>query len=247
MRLRKPTAFLILIIILLGDTVKSQGCTEDCIKCSSLNQCQQCRNNYDISGGTCVQLVDIYCTKIGSTRTSCSACASGYYILNNRCRICSVPGCKTCNTDPNKCDVCYEGQFRTIESSGNVNCNSKCQVTNCSECQTDITKCQNCLPGFRLSSDKTTCTACNTANCSGCPVSETICTACNKDYFLDGNGCTLCPYGCESCPNLSSCNFCDESFNFFMKSDNKCYLRSDSTIISPTLLLVLISLLSLIY
>ena len=86
-----------------------------------------------MQGTECIKLVDIYCIKIGSLRTSCSVCASGYRIVSDRCRICEVPGCKVCSTNIGTCDECYEGQFKSSSTS----CTQKCSVSNCANCQAD--------------------------------------------------------------------------------------------------------------
>jgi len=216
------------VVSILATSVLS--CGTDCLKCSNENKCEVCRQNYDKEDGSnvCFKLVDLYCIKADqlagtNIRASCSQCASGYRLENNKCRICEISGCKNCTTDISKCDECYEGQLKTVDRAIQ-SCDTKCGVENCAKCLLRD-KCDSCMSGYFLSSDGKNCTSCTKSNCDRCAISPQYCSRCKTDYLLDGEICTLCPYGCANCTDLNTCQLCDDQYGFYMKSDGKCYFR----------------------
>lgn len=215
-RTRHSSTISISIIMVSISQTLSQKCNFACITCSPTGNCLSCAAGYKIDQGACKKIGPAYCIE-ANTENICTKCRPGFRLEQGNCIICSVSGCKDCNTNQNGCDICYEGKFF---KSGN--CNSVCSVGNCSLCASRIDRCDTCLEGFRLNSAKTACEPCGIQHCKSCNIDSRICTECITDYFLDGENCTLCPFGCGQCTNSTSCQQCDERFGYYMRSDLTC-------------------------
>lgn len=202
--------------ILLLPLALAQQCTQTCTACSTSGGCLTCLTGYRPVQATCQQIGIPFCIQL-NTQNSCTRCREGYRLQSGNCVICSVTGCKKCDSNISTCDECYDGLFFR-----EGNCATRCTVGNCSLCKSSVETCDRCLEGFRLNQGKTQCQTCGIANCKNCDVDTRICTDCKKDYFLDGEDCTLCPFGCANCTNSTSCQLCDEQFGYYMKTDLTC-------------------------
>ena len=211
----KNTALVLCLLICY-----SKSCGTNCVSCDSTNSCTQCKQGYSLVTGQCSKIETEFCTQIDFER-NCVACASGYLLQNGHCKICQVPGCMDCSANIATCVTCYPGLFFNGQ-----NCLTSCAVDNCGECQANVNQCTQCLDGHRLINNNASCEKCSIDNCTRCNISARICTECAKDYFLDGEICTLCPFGCADCADATKCNRCDEDFKFYMDQNQKCLGRA---------------------
>lgn len=200
----------------LISTIKAQQCSETCVNCSPAAGCQTCITGYRAVQGTCQQIGIPFCIELNA-ENACIKCRDGYRLQGGSCIICDITGCKRCDTSISGCDECYERRFFKEGS-----CSSLCTVGNCTNCKSNIDRCDTCQEGFRLNTDKTACEPCGILYCKSCDVDTRICTDCKKNYFLDGEACTLCPFGCANCVNSTSCQLCDQQYGYYMKNDLTC-------------------------
>ena len=152
-------------------------------------------NNIQITLDAC----DFSCIACsGPSNTQCSACASGWYLVNTTCILCDA-ACSVCSGPGNTaCSSCNVGWY-LIDTTCTL-CNSAC--SNCTG--PSATECSSCNTGWYL--NDTTCTPCNSA-CGACTGPDiTNCTSCNSGWLLDETTCgTSCPTGYYGNTTTNTC------------------------------------------
>ena len=198
----------------------NQECNSRCITCDTTNSCKTCIKGYTPIEGTCKKISTPFCIEINSSN-KCLKCTTGYRLENLECKKCSVGGCKNCTENTKTCDECYEGYFFQ-----DLSCKTRCTVSNCAVCKSRVTSCDLCFSGYRQNSTKNGCEKCLIPNCANCDRDTRICERCQKNYYLDGEDCVLCPFGCRNCRNNTFCQTCDDEFGYFMTSGLTCVMGS---------------------
>ena len=101
-----------------------------------------CGSYYGLTNGyntPCIKCLDSFCLYCGSNYSACSACISGYVLVNLTCTPCFTT-CLTCQTSTTNCTSCIMGYY--LSNNTCVKCSP-----NCSTC-TNATSCQNCAVGY---------------------------------------------------------------------------------------------------
>jgi len=109
------------------------------------NLCQKCNSNYQLnSAGSCVA-IDKIVNCASQLDYTCSACVSGYSLVNNQCVV-PIENCATVNGLV--CAKCNTGFAVTADGK----CAAIPKVPNCVS-QVDYT-CESCVDGFALSNNQ---------------------------------------------------------------------------------------------
>ena len=183
---------------------KCDKCPEDCITCSSVNNCTKCPDGR--YGSVCERQCMSDCILCGSTGLSCEECKSDYFLRDSRCHKCDE-GCSACwwmkiarVTD---CTQCKEGYYRDkIEGRFIYKC-FKCPA-GCSSCNI-FGDCESCFEGFNLFSR-----SCCPKTCHGCKNAQD-CTSCIDGYY--GPSCSSkCFETCLKCSNGQTCEACKPGY-----------------------------------
>lgn len=208
----------------------------NCIDCSGTSTsnitCVSCIGGYYFDGTSCLQCTP-YCSSCVNG-TSCTNCTSPFiytssngtcncdtansYMLNptgTTCVLCSdyIPNCVTCTISPLACTDCADPYY--VDASNTC---TQCPP-GCPSCTVPTVCDVACLTGY-TGVDCTTCSGCvacpgptGIAYCATC--TGATCDSCDVGYFMDtGPTCTLCPSGCITCSNLTSCGSCALPFIF---------------------------------
>ncbi|TNJ28141.1 High cysteine protein [Giardia muris] len=190
---------------------------ENCIEAKADGTCSKCADEYFLDT-TCKKCSAGCKTCTDATATTCSACMPGYKHDSSAktCTACTVPGCKTCDTDVATCTKCLDGYHSTTAAgSSSVTCTA-CDLQNCEACNTDKSQCEACKSGFgptyNSSLSITTCSECSD-NCESCLDlglgSGLVCVGCPtgknpiNGECVDANTkiCTGSSGSCTSCLN----------------------------------------------
>ncbi len=212
-----------------------QGCSLNCLSCTSPTVCTQCLSGYTLftqNGQTlCVPCTTSCRTCADGQPASCMSCGVGFYLSGNSCTQCST-NCGSCTAAG--CISCVDGFFLTSTQTCAPNC-----VLPCATCSTITpTKCQSCIAGYMLNEVSNTCNQVITCNgpCIVCPLGYTLnsgkciqctannCQTCNPNspgqcysclpgYFLNGNNqCQACPLNCTTCFSNTGCLTCANGY-----------------------------------
>ena len=218
-------------LLLSNGTTVCWKCNQDCLKCSSPNECTKCKSFYSYNK-TCLENCPLgtykddmnkicedcykYCTSC-TGRDKCGGCIAGFYLKNGNC----IGDCGNNffkNNITQTCDVCL------------TNCD-KCEDSkNCTKCKAEY----NFIGGTRGESDKcdskcpsgstpvnNICVNCKATNCTTCPIVST-CTNCSNNFFLKEGGCVVnCGDGYYS-NSLGACIPCEDKYCKICDKD-KCY------------------------
>ena len=183
-------------------------------------KCIECKNNYFIHEGRCMESCPGTCSNCTYENGNkiCNECIDGYYLKNleygNTCEKCPE-GCKACTSEYN-CTQCMDGyksiQVNETPEDSNFpfpiyityDCEKYCVIGNDYKCKScDFNKkdkCKECNTGYYLPNDvvdKSKCYRCS-YDCISCYGDwyDPICTKCSSGYYL--------PIGY----NKRYCNYC---------------------------------------
>lgn len=191
-------------------------CNLECNNClHAPNLCMSCQPGfYQVAPyGRCLPCP--YFCELCTNPNNCTSCAPAYYLQNNRCLVCSVAYCFSCEASgtSNVCTLCMSGYY--LSSTGASTQCLPCQQANCSVC-TNKTACELCDEGYFLVNGS--CQAC-LSGCETC-VNSTTCTDCFNGLYLNQNStlCILCPQGCDTCVSSSICRSCEAGY--YLQSNN---------------------------
>lgn len=182
------------------------NCTETCSTCTSLTDCQSCKDGTFMLDSSCLK-----------------ECPTSTYQDSNQCLYCP-DGCLTC-TGNSTCLQCYDGWFfdsdlclqtcplGKYDSGGNcTSCSMGCLTCN------NATICSQCDEHYYLNND--TCEKCSypcsicsdSDNCEACAegfyeLNQTCIEECPKFFGPKDGHCEACPTRCEVCSegNCSKC------------------------------------------
>jgi hypothetical protein len=210
-------------------------CGDNCLECTSVNNCQTCKFPHILHDGKCVNRCPNY---FASVNGKCTRCAGG------QCLECSdkdVNECKKCEFPSilhnGKClTQCPSGHYKKDSDNSCAKCADgcqKCDKERCIQCNHGLkikdTSCvSNC--GNNFYDTGRTCIACSDLNCIKC-APQNKCKTCNKSTFLfkqtgqckdtcpDGfyansqtNTCKHCSEGCQKCTSNGKCFTCKKGF-----------------------------------
>lgn len=187
---------------------KCYPCLYPCLSCS-INICYSCNttgNLYVLFNRTCVPCSNISilgkcsaCLQATATLYNCTQCATGSFINNSICLLCSPP-CLACNNS----SVCLSCNASLSFLTVNKTC-ALCS-TAMPNCQTCLNQsiCLNCSYGFVVAyeTDIGTCVACDRFhdNCENCTISK--CLICKLGSSMVNSICQInlnCTSNCLSC------------------------------------------------
>ncbi|MBQ8847806.1 MAG: hypothetical protein IJ003_02570 [Candidatus Gastranaerophilales bacterium] len=176
--------------------------TSNCLECTDLSTCIQCKAGYYLSSGKCV------------------ACEAGYKCDGKNRVACSGADEFQDATAQSECKLCKAVYGDMYQKASNTGCKQiKCPdngqyILNkvCTDCPID-TKCDgmnkySCETGYGANKKSTSCTKCSSVltACAECTDLNT-CTACQSGYYLSGGKCYTCGAGtyingttCTPCP-----------------------------------------------
>ena len=230
--------------------VAGYGCNDqNCQFCSGPQSCGQCKpgyqiGNYPATGSinsvrlcrplicpynvtNCMSCSLSYDSNFNFQKTLCSACNSGFILVNGYCvanlvaPTCSVSNCNSCSYN-NFCKLCNSGF--SLTSYGTC-VPTQCTVANCASCSLNYI-CQQCNTNYTLALSPlqlTSATAygfaswaltqqcvpntvsCNVANCAYC-LSANQCASCATGYDFSASNSNLCVASC----NVANCFQCTE-------------------------------------
>ncbi|KAL4497164.1 hypothetical protein ABPG72_019484 [Tetrahymena utriculariae] len=197
----------------------------------------------------------MFCDTIDS---KCSTCITNYYLYNSQCssqqpagtycsfdqanhyyncEICSISGCKQCNSIQNQCSTCSSNQFMYNNNCypsqpAGTNCKlsndnfficSQCKQSGCLKCQNNINECSSCSASQFLFNFK----------CYDQQPPGTICDQ-NGGNQQNYNYQNCAIQGCKDCnTNINQCSSCQSGEYFydsqcFKKQPNSTYCSNDS-------------------
>lgn len=230
--------------------VAGYGCNDlNCQFCSGPQSCGQCKpgyqiGNYPTTGSVnsvrlcrplicpynvtnCMSCSLSYDSNFNFQKTLCSACNSGYILVNGYCvanlvtPTCSVSNCNSCSYN-NFCKLCNSGF--SLTSYGTC-VPTQCGIANCASCSLNYI-CQQCNTNYTLALSPlqlTSATAygfaswaltqqcvpntvsCNVSNCAYC-LSANQCASCATGYDFSASNSNLCVASC----NVANCFQCTE-------------------------------------
>lgn len=194
-------------------------CSSICETCENEETCIQCKENYQIINGNCVNIEN--CAEF--INSTCIQCKSGYFLDETKgiCTDCPI-NCGKCSN--NTCLECNQGYI--LENS---TCSTQCPNF-CESCS-DST-CIFCNPGFELQNNTcikcpTNCSLCLNSTCLHCESSylhnQTCIPTCPQGYEPQSNTCKPCTSNCKTC----SKGLCQECLTSF--TANGYYILSNST------------------
>jgi hypothetical protein len=189
-------------------------CPVDCLRCTSVSVCVECRAYYELVAGVCVGC-PINCQQCANG--VCSLCGEGYYLdYQTNCQSCPITGTKVCTIS--SLISCLSNYWLDNNAANCLPCDPNCQqcssTTRCSLCLTGyyLTSnftCGKCMAQCGSCSGNTTCSSCLTegtvysassggcigGSVSGCKYYDSagICITCNSSTYLSGNSCLGVP------------------------------------------------------
>jgi proprotein convertase subtilisin/kexin type 5 len=195
------------------------ACVTGCNVCSNTTSCTTCNtsSNYQLFS------IDNKCYLTtnppsgyfwDSTNSTFTACITG-------CNVCSnISSCTTCNTSSNY-------QLYTSDNKCYLTTNPPTGYFWDSTSSTFTA----CLTGCNVCSNATSCTTCNTgSNYQLFSVDKKCYVTTNPPtgyYWNTANSVfTACVTGCNQCNDSLTCTTCNNSGNYYIYSDNKCYLTT---------------------
>ncbi|KAL4495395.1 hypothetical protein ABPG73_022440 [Tetrahymena malaccensis] len=197
-----------------NDGTKCIKCQNNCLSCTSLNDCTKCENGYYYKNQICNKCDDncLSCTD----KYQCNSCASNYTLYDGLCFNCEEGNYldkakKSCQNCHSKCKSCY-GQAETecIKCANpnqffdqNNYCVDKCQDGYIKNPTTN--KCQKC---FYLQQNS---------------VASVCMLQCPDSFYSDSNNvCQKCGTNCKHCENSQICNICLPKFSFQSDTQRVC-------------------------
>ncbi|KAL4495396.1 hypothetical protein ABPG73_022441 [Tetrahymena malaccensis] len=197
-----------------NDGTKCIKCQNNCLSCTSLNDCTKCENGYYYKNQICNKCDDncLSCTD----KYQCNTCASNYTLYDGLCFNCEEGNYldkakKSCQNCHSKCKSCY-GQAETecIKCANpnqffdqNNYCVDKCQDGYIKNPTTN--KCQKC---FYLQQNS---------------VASVCMLQCPDSFYSDSNNvCQKCGTNCRHCENSQICNICLPKFSFQSDTQRVC-------------------------
>lgn len=178
-----------------GETCES--CISPCVKCSSLNFCQDCIKGFYLNQNSCSQCPSL-CLECNSI--SCSVCKTNSHVIGGTC-------------------VCKDGFY---EDGGNcVSC-----ISPCSKCS-GANLCESCIVGYYVNGNicnacPDLCVSCSSDSCIDCKenaINVGNDCQCIKGYYIQDSTCQSCPMNCKECRNPSDCTICQDGLSL---SDGQC-------------------------
>jgi hypothetical protein len=229
---------------------KCIDCEKSCLECTSLTECQRCKNEFILSNGlctnscpdgkvtlngTCVSCADTRCKQCLTETTKCVECNSPFYLVGDKCSDNCINGFYAesgkCSKCPDSCVSC-SGLTQCIScQSGyflaNNQCKRECKVGEYPDCKTNT--CLQCSPACETCFDETpdSCIKC----ARGFFKSDKTCvssTNCKPGYYPDINigSCVACKISmCQDCEDDKTCRTCLRGFQL---SNGKCIISATS-------------------
>ena len=198
-------------------------CSATNVYCDTLfdndcSKCVQCAPGTQLNANGVCELIDKHCANgaVVDGVYQCTQCGHGYYLDGNKkCQAGTIEGCAEYESQT-VCKRCMNGGH--VEGG---KCVSGCGVSNCGVCKgSDTSKCLACEDGFYLSSDQTTCSACD-SSCAVCGTSATECLACKDSTKIVSNGkCVSRIRGCKEYVKDGECSTCEDGY--ILGDDKKC-------------------------
>lgn len=160
-----------------------------------------------------------------SARSVCSQCNDNFVMSNNVCISC-INNCKTCTTNPTRCDVCMTGWGHTSATA--MDCGLPCLVPNCQQCADgNANQCKLCAQGFRIGT-LGLCERCTLTGCASCQLNIASCdlvgttNPCLDGRFFYNNTCQSCSDGCQRCDQNGLCLACNTTAGKWMWMNMEC-------------------------
>ncbi|ELP84068.1 protein serine/threonine kinase, putative, partial [Entamoeba invadens IP1] len=184
-----------------------------------------------IQDGVCLQIIDVNET----SNNNIVSCLSSYFLMNNKCVLCSSKYTHCTNCDKLQCTQCERG-FTFLEGRTCVNksCvdgeivdeNGQCEVPrgNCGGGVMVNWRCVYCDQNYFYYPSDGSCRSIN--NQLNCEQSlRGVCTRCKSGYFMDNGVCVSCDQNCQTCKFSSkNCSSCPSGFvlNNNLDGTKKC-------------------------
>ncbi|KAL4431669.1 hypothetical protein ABPG74_017298 [Tetrahymena malaccensis] len=245
-------------------TFVQNNTNQQCICRSNSTQSNKtcpCNTGYLEVGGNCLAC-GANCNQC-SSQTTCTTCASGYFLFidgtcQNPCPATFVQNntnqqctCRSYSTLQNKTCPCNTGY---LDVGGNcLACGA-----NCNQCSSQTT-CTTCSPGYFLFIDGTCQNPCpatfvqnNTNQQCTCRSNSTLLNKtcpCNTGYLDVGGNCLACGANCNQCSSQTTCTTCAPGYFLFIdgtcqnpcpatfvenNTNQQCTCRSNSTLQNKT-------------
>lgn len=129
------------------------GNCELSIACNANKTCTNCKYNYYLSSGSCLQCPTITncnsCNVLDSTK--CIDCVTGYYLNSaSICTACPQTGCSACTSD-SVCTAASSGYYLLVDITGKNTGGVKPCEGYCATCKKYARSCLTCQSGATLS------------------------------------------------------------------------------------------------
>lgn len=158
----------------LSNSSSCVACPTTCLSCSSLTVCTSCSSTNILQSGWCYTAIGFPCAT--QVKSSCSACYSGFNLVNGACVVDNTcNGTATCTT----CDILYY-----LSDKQCLPCQT---TTNCDSCDPKSpSTCLKCSDGYYLKKSNSACIACSSVmkGCTQCSSGSNGCTAAADGYYL---------------------------------------------------------------
>lgn len=164
---------------------------------------------------TCTSCADGYNLK----NNKCySSCGTGYYSSNKKCIQCNS-ACKACSKTSTNCTSCNEGFYlhnnKCIEKcpNGFYGSNKKCVECKdpCQRCNNTADECLSCVDGYVLYNNK-------------------CWSTCPDGTYKTEHTCELCHSYCSTCySTATNCTSCNENYSLY---ENQCLLSCPDNTVS---------------
>lgn len=199
----------------LDQSKECEKCSlNNCLKCSSANQCTNCEEDYALKDGKCEP--KDHCSS--GTNDNCYSCGASYYLDNGKCVKCPE-GCTECGS-PSYCWGCIEGYYY---ASGK--CSKKPDYCN-SMGGDGKGVCTGCIEGYNLinSNSDNPCVSVIAGCLNG---TKTVCYECLSGFYLTSDrkcSSTETNYECSKTDQNGQCLRCSSGNVFNTNGECKCLL-----------------------
>lgn len=210
---------------------KCVSCTKNCLDCSQVGVCLQCRQNYVLEPTLnvcipttkceegislvfnqveCVSLPD-NCFLAGED-LSCRQCKQGYFLINGICQDC-INNCLVCFDYK----ICLQCTDSFVFDQSLDKCVEKLTLSHFSNSKSSLSFSPFFLPNLDLSSlpflNESLFFKRRDPNCVSFDV-KGICMICRLGYYLGlSNNCHICEENCRVCRGPSLCVSCKDQFD----------------------------------
>lgn len=204
-----------------------------CEKYTSLTNCIRCiAGKFLKNANTCADNVPISsCMTYSATAsvTTCVACESNYYLLQNKCNLrtseSNISNCLTLSVSSETCNACNNGFVLTGDKKKCLANIANCLTYKITTVSSTENECITCVDGFYIDNNSKTCVQGGIENCLTYQTNANICAVCKNRYLLTGTVCKphdFLGYCVKySASNLNTCTLCDDN-SYLFSFQNTC-------------------------